>query len=116
MVVERDRANRGRLVDFTPPPAPTNVNSHDGVLNWVAEADIESGLASFVIERDGQFLANVPEVGKNPYGRPIFQTLQYSDTPSQPLVQMRFTDTKVEAGKIHQYKVIAVNTFGLKSN
>ena len=93
-----------------------NVNSHDGVLTWVAEADIESGLASFVIERDGQFLANVPEVGKNPYGRSIFQSLQYSDTPSQPLAQMRFTDTKVEAGKIHQYKVIAVNTVGLKSN
>ncbi len=104
------------VVDFTPPLAPTNVRSRGGVLTWDAEADLESGLASFVIERDGQFLANVPEVGKNPYGRPIFQTLQYSDTPSQPLVQMRFTDTKVEAGKIHQYKVIAVNTVGLKSN
>jgi len=103
------------VVDFTPPLAPTNVRSQGGVLTWEAEADIESGLGSFIIERDGQFLANVPDVGKNPYGRSIFQSLQYSDTPSQPLVQMRFTDTKVEAGKIHQYKVIAVNTVGLKS-
>ena len=64
---------------------------------------------------DGQFLANVPEQGKNPFGRPIFQNLQYSDTPTQPLVQMQFTDTKAEAGKTHRYRVIAVNTVGLKS-
>ena len=103
------------VVDVTPPPAPTNVHSQGGVLTWEAEADIESGLASFIIERDGKFLANVPEVGKNPYGRPIFQSLQYSDTPSQPLVQMRYTDSKPEADKVHQYKVISVNTVGLTS-
>jgi hypothetical protein len=84
-------------------------------LTWQAEADLESGLASFIIERDGQFLANLPEQGKNPFGRPLFQNLQYSDTPAQPLVQMHFTDTKSEAGKTHQYRVIAVNTVGLKS-
>ena len=28
---------------------------------------------------------------------------------------MRFTDTKAEAGKTHQYCVIAVNPVGLKS-
>ena len=57
----------------------------------------------------------MPEQGKNPFGRPIFQNLQYSDTPTQPLVPMRFTDTKAEAGKKHTYRVIAVNTVGLKS-
>jgi hypothetical protein len=41
--------------------------------------------------------------------------LSYSDTPTQPLVEMKFTDTKAEAGKTHQYRVIAVNTVGLKS-
>ena len=68
-----------------------------------------------VIERDGKFLASVPEEGKNPFGRPIFQNLQYSDTPTQPLVPMRYTDTKPEAGKAHTYRVIAVNTVGLRS-
>ena len=85
------------------------------VLSWEAEADIESGLASFIIERDGQFLANLPEQGKNPFGRPIFQNLQYSDTPTQPLVPLQFTDTKAESGKQHTYRVMAVNTVGLKS-
>jgi pimeloyl-ACP methyl ester carboxylesterase len=104
-----------KVADTTPPPAPTNVRVQGNKLTWEAEADLESGLASFIIERDGQFLANVPEQGKNPFGRPIFQNLQYSDTPTQPLVPMQFTDTKAEFGKKHTYRVIAVNTVGLKS-
>ena len=80
-----------------------------------AIADVESGLASFVIERDGKEIATVPEKGKNPFGRPVFQNLQYSDRPTQPLVPMSFTDPKPEPGKVHVYTVVAVNTAGLKS-
>jgi pimeloyl-ACP methyl ester carboxylesterase len=104
-----------KVGDTTPPPAPTNVRLQGNKLTWDAEADLESGLASFVIERDGQFLANLPEQGRNPFGRPVFQNLQYSDTPTQPLVPMHFTDAKAEPGKKHAYRVIAVNTVGLKS-
>lgn len=103
------------VTDGTPPPAPAKVHLKGNELTWEAEADIESGLASFIIERDGQFLANVPQNGKNPFGRPIFQNLQYSDTPTQPLVPMRYTDTKADPGKKHSYRIIAVNTVGLKS-
>ncbi len=103
------------IPDTTPPPAPTNLKVKRNELTWNAEADLESGLAGFIIERDGKFLANLPEKGKNSFGRPIFQNLQYSDTPTQPLVEMRFTDTKAVAGKAHRYRVIAVNTAGLKS-
>ena len=103
------------VIDSTAPSAPTNLQVKGNELNWEAEADLESGLASFIIERDGKFLANLPETGKNPFGRPIFQNLQYSDTPSQPLVPMKYTDTKAEAGKKHTYRVITVNTAGLKS-
>jgi len=109
----------GEVGDTTPPPAPTNVKANrkgaDVELTWDAEADFESGLASFVIERDGKFLANVPEQGKNPFGRPVFQNLQYSDTPTQPLVPMQFTDAKAKPGQKYTYRVIAVNTVGLKS-
>ncbi|MFM1748808.1 MAG: hypothetical protein RLZZ188_2474, partial [Verrucomicrobiota bacterium] len=52
---------------------------------------------------------------KNPFGRPLFQSLQYSDTPALPLAEMRFTDTTVQPGRKHRYRVIAVNTAGLKS-
>jgi hypothetical protein len=103
------------IADATPPPAPTRLRVHGNKLSWEAEADLESGLASFLIERDGQLLATVPEQGKNPFGRPLFQNLQYSDTPTQPLVPMNFTDTKAEPDQQHTYRVIAVNTVGLKS-
>jgi hypothetical protein len=104
-----------KVSDITPPPAPTNVRLKGNMLTWEADADLESGLASFAIERDGELLANVPEQGKNPFGRPVFQNLQYSDTPTQPLAPMQFTDKKAEVGKKHAYRVVSVNTAGLKS-
>ena len=102
--------------DTTPPPAPTNLRVSGNEITWQVEADLESGLASFIIERDGQVLANLPEKGKNLFGRPIFQNLQYSDTPTQPLVPMQYTDDNPEPGKKHTYRVVAVNTVGLKSS
>ena len=42
-------------------------------------------------------------------------TDQYSDTPALPLVPMTFTDKTTEPGKTHTYRVIAVNTVGLRS-
>ena len=101
--------------DKTPPPAPTNVRVSGNELSWEAEADPESGLASFVIERDGKFLASVPEKNNNPFGRPVFQNLQYSDTPTQPLVPLRFTDSTARPDDQHTYQVLAVNTVGRKS-
>lgn len=101
--------------DLTPPPAPTNLRVQGNVLTWSADADLESGLAGFIIERDGQFLAKLPEKPKNRFGRPVFQGLQYSDTPDQPLVPLTFTDRTAEPGQKHAYRVIAVNTAGLRS-
>ncbi len=101
--------------DTTPPPAPTNLQVKGNEITWKAEADLESGMAHFIIVRDDKEIGTVPEQPKNPFGRPIFQGLQYSDTPSNPLVEMRFTDKQPEVGKKHQYRVIAVNTAGLKS-
>jgi pimeloyl-ACP methyl ester carboxylesterase len=104
-----------QVSDASPPPPPTDVRINGNELTWSATADVQSGLAGFVIERDGKFLAQIPEEPKNPFGRPIFQNLQYSDTPTQPLVRMAYTDTTAVAGDTHQYRVIAINTVGLKS-
>jgi len=101
------------VTDTTPPPAPTNVRVEGNHLTWQAEADLESGLASFLIERDGQPLAELS--GKNRFGRPLFQDLQYSDTPALPLIPMHYVDETAEPGKPHTYRVTAVNTVGLKS-
>lgn len=101
--------------DNTPPPAPTHVRLNGRELTWQAVADLESGLSHFLIERDGEVIGKVPEDLKNPFGRPLFQGLQYSDTPIQPLVKMAFTDAKAHADRKHTYRVIAVNTMGLES-
>ena len=101
--------------DTTPPPAPTDVRLNGRELTWQALADLESGLSHFVIERDGEVIGKVPEDQKNPFGRPLFQGLQYSDTPVQPLVKMAFTDAKASADRKHTYRVTAVNTVGIES-
>jgi len=103
------------VTDSTPPPAPASIEIKGHELTWKANADLESGIARFIIMRDGQQIATIPEKPINPFGRPIFQGLQYSDTPANPLVQMTFTDTTAEAGKKYEYRVIAVNTAGLQS-
>jgi hypothetical protein len=104
------------VVDTTPPPAPRGLRVEGAELSWEVEADLESGLRGFLIERDGQMLATVPPRGENPFGRPVFQNLQYSDTPTQPLVPFHYTDSTAEPGKRHRYRIFAVNTVGLKSS
>lgn len=104
-----------QVTDKTPPPAPTDVQIEGNVITWDAEADLESGVASFTILRDGKPIATLPEKSRNPFGRSIFQGLQYSDTPNQPLFEMKYVDKAAEAGKSYKYEIIAENTVGLKS-
>lgn len=87
-----------KVTDTTPPPAPTNLRVDGNTPRWECEADLETGLGGFVIERDGALLAKLPDKPRNPFGRPLFQNLQYSDTPTQPLVTMQFTDTATRPG------------------
>jgi hypothetical protein len=97
--------------DHSPPPAPTAVRLSAGELTWQCEADIESGIAGFLVERDGETVARLPESARNPFGRPLFQGLQYSDTPVWPLVEMRHVAPSADG----IYRVRAVNTVGLES-
>ena len=41
---------------------------------WSAEADFESGIGGFIVLRDGQELAKVPEKPVGKFGRPLFQS------------------------------------------
>ncbi|MGO9110343.1 MAG: hypothetical protein ACLP9L_14060 [Thermoguttaceae bacterium] len=80
----------GAVGDTSPPPAPTGVKvSPQGErgteVTWRAEADFESGISQFIILRDGQDLAKVPEKPQSKFGRPLFQGMTYHDTPDQPL-------------------------------
>jgi hypothetical protein len=102
--------------DQTPPPIPTEVLVEGNVVRWRARADLQSGLSHFIIERDGQEVGKWPEKPGNPFGRPLFQNLQYSDTPPQPLAEMVFTDKSQGSNVRAVYRVRAVNTVGLVSD
>ncbi len=103
------------VVDKTPPPKVNRVTVEENRIQWEAEGDLESGLAKFIIIRDGTEIATLPDGNKNPFGRAVFQGLQYSDTPNLPLVRMEYIDQAFKPGAKHNYRVISVNTVGLKS-
>ncbi|MEO7649937.1 MAG: hypothetical protein ABIZ80_05680, partial [Bryobacteraceae bacterium] len=110
----------GAVGDPSPPPAPVNVKAarSDGQsveIAWDAAADFQSGIAGFVIERDGKEIGRVPAEGKGKYGRALFQGMSYHDTPEAPVPEMRFLDTAPPAGKKHSYQVVAINSVNAKS-
>lgn len=107
----------GSLNDTTPPPAPTAVKvqgTAEGTLvTWATRADLEGGLQCFQILRDGQPVAQVPEKPSGKFGKALFQGMTYSDTPELPLQAMRYLDKSGSPSAT--YRVIAVNSSGLKS-
>jgi len=110
----------GAVSDTTPPPTPFNVQvtedgDHGREIRWDAEADFESGIGGFIVMRDGKELARVPEQPAGKFGRPLFQSMTYHDTPDQPMPQMRFVDASAKHGEKHAYAVMALNSVGLKS-
>ena len=110
----------GATTDTSPPPAPFNVmatgKGNQGTeVTWSAEADFESGIRNFIVLRDGQELAQVPEKPVGKFGRPLFQSMTYHDTPTQPLPEMRYLDASAHSDEKHTYSIITVNSVGLKS-
>jgi pimeloyl-ACP methyl ester carboxylesterase len=99
--------------DATSPLAPTNVRvSANGELSWNAEADFESGLRGFIIQRDGKEWVQLPEKPVGKTGVPLFQGLTGGDTPVIALPPLRY-DTKSKDA--HEYRILSVNGAGLPS-
>jgi len=110
----------GAVGDSSPPPAPFAVRATAKPdktieITWQARADFESGLAGFVVQRDNEELARVPGKPAGRFGRPLFQAMSYHDTPESPLPEMRFVDTSPRPGVRHQYRIVAINSVGLRS-
>jgi pimeloyl-ACP methyl ester carboxylesterase len=110
----------GAVADTTPPPEPFDLKAtpkgdKGTELTWSAEADFESGIGQFIVLRDDKELAKVPEKPVGKFGRPLFQSMTYHDTPDQPMPNMRYLDTSAKPGEKHVYAVITVNSVGLKS-
>jgi len=105
----------GWVTDKTAPPAPSFIagslaNARDVVLRWQADADLESGIKTFHIYRNGQLLP--PYQGG---AGDLFQTPNYHDTLDKPLSEMTYTDPNVPFGARYDYTVTAVNWAGLES-
>src|SRR5258706_1982557 len=102
------------------PPAPFNVKAspkgdQGTEITWNAEADFESGTQQFILIRDGQELAKLPEKPVGKFGRPLFQSMTYHDTPGQPMPEMRYVDGSAKPGERHTYSVVTLNSVGLRS-
>ena len=82
---------------------------------WNAEADFESETRRFIVLRDGGELAELPTNPVGKFGRPLFQSMTYHDTPRQPLPEMRSVDFTSKAGEHHAYSIVAVNGGGSPS-
>ncbi|MCP4173603.1 MAG: hypothetical protein GY758_22850 [Fuerstiella sp.] len=111
----------GAVADKTPPQAPRNVTANrlkDGSmkLTWTAKADFESGIRGFIIEREGQQIAQIPENPAGRFGRALFQSMSYHDTPEQPLQKMEYVDKDAPAGKPSTYAVRTINSVKLSSD
>jgi pimeloyl-ACP methyl ester carboxylesterase len=105
----------GWVTDRTPPPAPTRLRAsvtdpNHVTLRWQAEADLESGIKTFRIYRDGRLLAAYP----GPAGE-VFQKPNYHDTLDKPLREMSHTDASAPSGLTYTYQVTAVNWCDLES-
>jgi hypothetical protein len=109
----------GAVGDTSPPPAPLDVQvafgSGAAELKWDAEADFESGIQAFIIQRNGRDIAQVPEKPMGRFGRPLFQRMSYHDTPEAPVPEMRYIDSTLKPGETPEYQVLTVNSVGQRS-
>ena len=115
-------SKRGAIADSSPPPAPHNIKvkkTDDGVeLTWDAVADIESGIGSFRIYRDGKMVREIR--GKedkrwNPHS--YYHAWNYSDQPllGTEFPERKYVDTKSVEVDDASYAVTTVNQAGLES-
>lgn len=105
----------GWVTDKTPPPAPTGLQATpDGAnrvtLRWQSQGDLESGIKTFRIYRNGRRLADY-----NASAGGLFQKPNYHDTLNRPLNEMTYCDPNAPCGADCTYEVSAVNWSDLES-
>lgn len=105
----------GNVVDTTAPESPSGVRIRGATMTWEANADLESGIAGFVIERDGVEVTRVPQQSARNIGRPILQRTSYHDTPTPPLASMQYQSPELADAAPASYAVRTINSVGLMS-
>lgn len=105
----------GEITDKTPPPAPYHLTGtftgNAVTLRWKAAPDLESGLKTFIIYRDGKVLQTLQYPTRTKYSKLTgYQRWNDGDQPAPvPPPEMTFTDTGVNVQDHHTYEVSSVN-------
>ena len=101
--------------DTTPPPAPYDVwVDASGRLSWKCHADLESGLAGFILYKNGEEIYKT-EAAPVVNAAPIFQGLMYSDTPDFSLPAMEYVIPNFDGQNVSLFEITSLNTKGLES-
>jgi hypothetical protein len=107
----------GTQKDSTPPPAPYNLtgtyNNGQLVLRWDADADLETGIKTFIIYRNGSVLQTMqwPNAPSTLFTTAKgFQRWDDGDQPNPtPAPNMTFTDNNLSGTATYTYEVSTVN-------
>jgi predicted esterase len=111
--------SKGTIIDQTPPPAPNDLKGSYGksqvILTWNAEADVESGLQTFVVYRNGSLIQYIRYTNITRYSSIMgYQRWNDGDQASpSPAPPMTFTDTDVNDKDTYVYEVSCVNWSGI---
>jgi pimeloyl-ACP methyl ester carboxylesterase len=105
----------GTVTDKTPPPAPHNLIANfwgtNLMLKWRAEPDLESGIKTFIVYRDGVELQTIAYRTKTTFSKLTgYQRWNDGDQPAPiPAPEMIFTDNQVDDKTTHTYQIASVN-------
>lgn len=111
----KEYMEKGTITDNTAPPAPRNVkasfNAGSIMLTWNADADLESGLKTFIVYRNGKKLQQIEYKTKTIFSDQTgYQRWNDGDQPAPvPAPEMSFTDQTAGTGKKYSYQVCSVN-------
>jgi hypothetical protein len=105
----------GEIVDNTPPPIPYDLSAtytdNKLTLKWNAASDLESGIKTFIIYRNGSELQTLQYKTKSRFSNQTgYQRWNDGDQPSPiPAPEMTFTDTTANNKDTYTYQVSNVN-------
>ena len=106
--------NTGKVTDLTPPVNPPyNVTlRNEGqriIINWKADADLESGIKEFRIYRNNKLLNAESDDSKWNF------SFDYHDNPIEIYDKFEFADSAINTKKKYSYQISIVNNAGFES-
>ena len=105
----------GNVTDKTPPPVPYNLSAtytkNKLTLRWKASPDLESGLKTFIIYKDGKKLETLTYTTKTLFSKEKgYQRWNNGDDPAPlKLPELAFVDPHADSKSTHTYQVSSVN-------